>query len=302
MQKLPFLNPGDSVEVIAPASRCSDTQLTEIKQLLLSWQLNCIIQENIFGNDLLCANTDEVRFQLLKNALLHPTTKAVICARGGYGSMRLLPALTQITPPATAKLLVGMSDITALNLYLQQQWQWPVLHGGLAPDKFSAASIAALKAILLGETNQVELNGLPLNTLAQKNQMIESTVLGGNLCLVQASIGTVWQINGAHKIIFLEDIGERGYRIDRMLEHLRQAGIFNEAAAILFGDFMAGKEPNGTCLIQPVLARFAEQCTIPVVQITGLGHGQTNFPLPLGTKTKLYLGNEIKLISALPVS
>jgi muramoyltetrapeptide carboxypeptidase len=295
MQKFPVLKTGDSVEIIAPASRCSDAQLSELRELLLSWQLNPIIPNDIFGDDLLCANTDEMRFKFLKNALINPETKAIICARGGYGCMRLIPELTKVSPPPTAKLFVGMSDITALNLYLQQQWQWPVLHGAPIIDKFSPESIAAVKSILLGEVEHVEFPGLPLNIAAEKNHLIKTSVTGGNLCVVQTSIGTKWQLDGNNKIIFLEEVGERGYRVDRMLEHLHQADIFKKAKAILFGDFIRGKEPDGSCLIKPVLERFAENCKIPVVKLEGIGHGYTNFPLPLGTAAELQLGHEIKL-------
>ncbi len=295
MQNLPTLKPGDSVEIIAPASRCSDKDLTNLKGLLESWQLNCIIADNIFGSDLLCANTDEARFKSLKNALKNTKTKAIICARGGYGSMRLIPELAKITPPVSPKLFVGMSDITALNLYLQQQWQWPTLHGALSIDKFSPASIAAVKSILFGEVPHVEFSGSPLNAFAEKNHAIEASVTGGNLCLVQTSIGTAWQMNADNKIILLEEIGERGYRVDRMLEHLHQANIFKDASAIVFGDLLEGKESDGSSLIEPVLKRFAQTCKIPVVKINGVGHGHVNFPVPLGTKAKLQLGKQIKL-------
>ncbi len=296
MQNLPVLKPGDSVEIIAPASRCSDKQLTDLKELLTSWQLNCIVDKDIFGDDLLCANTDDVRLISLKNALQNAKTKAVICARGGYGSMRLIPELTKIIPPTSPKLFMGMSDITALNLYLQQQWQWATLHGALTLDKFSPESITAVKSILFGEIKQVELQGIPLNTLAEKNHTLKGTITGGNLCLVQTSIGTLWQIDGRNKIIFLEETGERGYRIDRMLEHLSQANIFKDAVAIVFGDFLEGKESDGSSLVEPVLKRFAHTCKIPVIKVNGVGHGHTNFPMPLGTEAKLQLGNKIKLV------
>lgn len=296
MQQLPILKPGDQVELIAPASRCSDKHLHEIKDLLISWQLNCIIANDIFGDDLLCANTDASRFAALKNSLHNPITKAIICARGGYGCMRLIPELAKIKPPPTPKLFVGMSDITALNLYFNQHWGWPVLHGALALHKFSEESIAALKAFLFGETARVELHGNPLNAPAKNNRIIEAQLTGGNLCLVQAGIGTVWHLDAIDKIIVLEETGERGYRIDRMLEHLNQAEIFKAASAVVLGDFIGGDEPNGSSLIQPVLERFAKNCKIPVVQIPGIGHGPTNFPLPLGIKAKLQLGNDVKLI------
>ncbi len=299
MKKLPKLNPGDKVEIIAPASRCSDLHLTELKTLLTGWGLDCIVSPNIFGNDLLCANTDTIRFESLKNALFDRETKAVICARGGYGCMRLIPALSKLSAPTLPKLFVGMSDITALNLYLQQTWQWPVIHGALAKDKFSPESIESLRSILFGATTQITFSALPLNKHAKKNRLIEADITGGNLCLIQTSLGTQWEIESRNKIIFLEETNERGYRVDRMLEHLRQANVFHHAAAIVLGDFLEGNEPNGTSLVQPVLERFAQSCDIPVLHIKGIGHGHVNFPIPLGILAQLQLGKQINLVCSL---
>ena len=293
---MPVLKCGDTVEIIAPASRCSDKQLIEMRDLLESWQLNCILKKDIFGPDLLCANTDNERFKHLQHALQNPESKAIFCARGGYGSMRLIPELSRIDKPESPKILVGMSDITALQLYLQQQWNWPMIHGAAAPDRFSPESIASLKSMVFGTVKHIEFPGLiPLNQHAQTNRIIDSTLTGGNLSIIQAGIGTCWAIEGHDKIILLEDIGERGYRVDRMLEHLFQASIFQHAAAILLGDFLEGKEPDNSSLIHSVLSRFAERCAIPVVQIKGIGHGCNNIPIPFGTNAKLQLGNEIKL-------
>lgn len=295
MHQLPCLQPGDSIEIIAPAARCADQQLLAMQELLTSWQLQCIVQDKIFADDLLCANTDANRLQFLIQALQNPQTKAIVCARGGYGCMRLIPSLAHLQKPLHPKLFIGMSDITALHLFFQQQWQWPTLHGALALDKFSNESIAALKSVLFGTVTEVVFSGLPLNAIAKEHKTLEAILTGGNLCLVATSIGTLWQINSKQKIIFLEDTNERGYHVDRMLEHLRQANLFQEAAAIVFGDFIQGHEADGKSLIQPVLTRFAAECTIPVVQITGVGHGFTNLALPLGTTTQLQLGETIRL-------
>lgn len=296
MKKLPVLLANDVVEIIAPASRCLDSELLALKNLFESWQLKTVIAEDLFGEDLLCANSDVMRLHHLKNALQNPQTKAVVCARGGYGSMRLLPELAKLTPIDCNKIFVGMSDTTALQLFLQQTWQWPTIHGAAAPSRFSAESIASLKAVLFGDCQQVEFIGMPLNSAATMNHSIHATVIGGNLTLIQAGIGTFWQLNGHEKIILLEETGERGYRVDRMLEHLWQANILNDAAAIVVADFIGGKEPDGSSLIKPVLARFAERCSIPVVQIEGVGHDYINYPVPLGTEAVLQLGDEIRLI------
>jgi len=172
----------------------------------------------------------------------------------------------------------------------------PTIHGAAAPSRFSAQSIASLKSILFGETTQVYFEGLqPLNAQANLNKSISASVTGGNLVLVQSSIGTNWQINGRDKIILLEEVGERGYRVDRMLEHLVQANVFKEAAAIILADFLEGEEPDGSSLIKAVLERFAQSCEMPVVRLKGIGHGYTNFPIPLGTDAVLQLGKEISL-------
>ena len=295
MQQFNALKPGDNVEIIAPASRSTDLQLANIKKLLESWGLNCLISKEIFGNDLLCANTDPIRLELLINALRNPETKAVISVRGGYGSMRLIPSLAKISPPPF-KTFVGMSDITALHLFFEKHWHWPTIHGSLTEDKVSPTSIARLKSILFKENDKFSFSGVPLNDLARKEQLIEAKITGGNLCLVQTGIGTLWQLDGRDKIILLEEIGERGYKVDRMLEHLLQANILTNAKAIIIGDFLEGNEPDGSSLISEVLERFANDCKIPVIQIAGIGHGYNNFPILLGTKVRLQLGSKIELV------
>lgn len=292
---LPSLNSGDSVSIIAPASRCSSKTIIDLKELLSSWKLHSVIDDEIFGDDILCANSDEARFLSLQKALQNPATKAIICARGGYGSIRLIPALAKIKRPDSPKLFIGMSDITALLLYLQQEWLWPVIHASAAVEKFSRPSIQALKSILFAENKSITWQGIPLNAQATDNHTIEASITGGNLSIIQASIGTVWQIKAENKIIFLEEIGERAYRVDRILEHLWQTNIFAKAQAILFGDFLEGKEPNGSSLILPVLERFAKRCKIPVALVKGIGHGPDNFPILLGAKAKLILADPIFL-------
>lgn len=291
----PKLYPGDTVELIAPASRCKDQHVKELVALLNGWQLNCLVNNKLFGDDLLCANSDVARFENLKQALFNAETKALICVRGGYGSMRLIPKLTTLTMPVEQKIFLGMSDVTALNLFLMQHWKWPVLHGALAVDKFSPESIAAMKPILLGEAEQVHFPAVALNEAAKQEKIIHAPITGGNLCLVETSIGTFWQMEATQQMIFFEEVGERGYQIDRRLTHLEQAGMLRDAQAIIFGDFLRGDEPDGRSLIHPVLLRFAEQQSLPVVQIAGVGHGYQNRILPMGTLATLRLGKNIHL-------
>lgn len=293
---LPHLRAGDRVAVIAPASRCNPNVLSQLLDLLESWCLKPHVFEPIFGDDILCANTDAMRFFHLKQALLDPELQGVICVRGGYGSTRLLSLLQDMPTPCGPKVFLGMSDITALHLFFQQQWGWPTYHAGLTRDKFTMESILATKALLFGESQKIVYPLIPLNEAARQTTTLHSCIIGGNLSLIQASIGTFWQMNARHKIIFMEEIGERGYRIDRMLEHLRQAGLFEDVDAIVFGDCLEGNEPNGSCLIDPVLSRFAQQTDTPVVRVHGIGHGTINHPLPLGVAVRLQLGARCQLL------
>jgi len=297
------LRPGAIVDIIAPASACPQKEqlstLAAIRATLTAWQLVPRIPENIYGEDLLCANSTAQRFIQLKNALLNTDATAIWCLRGGYGSAHLLPQLASLPAPAHNKLFMGMSDITALHLFLQQQWGWATLHSPSARQvslgDVHADNIAEVKHILLGQLTNCQYNLTPLNSLAAGNSTINAMITGGNLSIVQTSLGTFWQINAANKILFLEEINERGYRVDRILEHLSQAGIFNKVTAVIFGDFTKGQEPDGSSLLIPVLERFAAQANFPVLRCLGIGHDNYNRPLPLGVPAQLHLGTPSNL-------
>lgn len=290
-----FLQPNDVVDIIAPASRGNNEDLEKISPFLAAWNLKARIPKDIFGANVFCANSDEIRFQLLKDALTNNETKAIWCVRGGYGSMRLIPYLSKITPPAQPKMLIGSSDITALHIFLQNKWGWPSIHGPSATsailNQVSPDSLEILKSIIFRTRHSVTFDQIiPLNQAAENTATIIAPMIGGNLSLIQASLGTSWQIQTSNKIIFIEEVNERGYRIDRMLEQLKQAQIFEPAKAILFGDMLEGKEPNGESFVKEAIQMFADSCELPVLQISGIGHGFVNNPLLLGVPVTLKLG------------
>lgn len=291
-----YLKEGDIVDVVAPGFLGNPEVIEKAKALLISWGLRYNIPANIFGKDLLCANPDAVRFKQLKTALLNKKSKAVWCLRGGYGSARLIPLLDKLITPSHNKLFMGFSDITVLHAFLQKKWRWNTLHSPslnqCAINNIEENSVRKLKAIIFGDQQQVDFNLIPLNQLAKKRITIESSIIGGNLCLIQNSINTVWQPNSKNKIIFLEEVGERAYRVDRMLVHLQQAGLFKQVKGLIFGDFTEGLESDGKSLIPLVLKRFAGQCNFPVLQVSGIGHGNFNDPIPLGTRSILHLGSK----------
>ena len=295
MQPLAYklLKPGATVDIIAPAGGCAPESLTQIKTLLKNWQLTPRISPELLGEDLLCANTDENRFQHLQEALFNAESSAVWCVRGGYGCTRLIPELLKLKAPKTNKLFIGFSDITTLHLFLQQQWHWQTLHGPsanqVAHDRIDEASIQEFKKLIFGELNQLVFSLVPLNTKQSHATPIKAPITGGTLTLIQTSLGTPWQIDTKDKILFLEEVNESAYRIDRMLQHLQQSGILQHVKAILLGDFIPPQENKDGTLIQSVLARFANEQRVPVFHIPGIGHGKTNRSLPLGANAELSL-------------
>lgn len=291
------LQPGAIVDLIAPAGRCPTETLEQVDTLLRHWQLIPRRDPKLLGDDLLCANSDEERFSQLTQALYNPDSSAVWCLRGGYGCTRLIPNLLPIAPPALNKLFIGFSDITTLHLFLQQHWYWQTLHGPsahqVAHGYIDDLSISELKQLIFGQLPQLTFTLAPLNAVTPGcsrsrhdiNKRFKSTLIGGTLTLVQASLGTSWQITAKNKILFLEEVNEAPYRVDRMLQHLQQAISLSELTALVFGDFIT--TPSQRTLMDAVLQRFAETLPIPVFSCPGVGHGKTNRSLVFGAPTHL---------------
>jgi muramoyltetrapeptide carboxypeptidase len=291
------LREGDIVDLVAPGFACTPEELDGAVRFLLDWGLEPRLPAHIFGRDTLSAHDDDTRVRYLIDALEAPDSKAVWCVRGGYGSIRLVPELLKAKrPKGPAKLFIGLSDITTLHLFLNQRWNWATVHGplldrlgkGAAPAKF----VRELRNFVFGSASEIDFMKLkPLNDLARSRQTICGTVSGGNLITLQSTLSTALHWQTQDKILFFEDIGERGYRVDRVLEHFRQAGLFTHAKAIVFGDFTGGNESDGSNRVAAVLKRFAENLDIPVLKGLQSGHSVIQRPLPLGAPAKLKLGD-----------
>jgi muramoyltetrapeptide carboxypeptidase len=281
------------VDIIAPAGGVADISIIEkLKSLLKSWQLIPRISPDLFGPDLLCANSDEKRFQQLKEALLNSSSQAIWCLRGGYGSTRLIPYLLKLTAPEKCKLFIGFSDITVLHLFLQQKWHWQTLHGPslnqVVRHLIEAENSTELREIIFGQLQQLDYSLKSYHRPNKSLDCIQAPLTGGSLSLVQTSLGTDWQIETNDKILFLEDVNEFAYRIDRMLQHLQQSGILNHLKALLLGDFTFPAKLEEE-KIQAVLERFAKEQNFPVLRCPDIGHGKKNRCLPLGTSALLDL-------------
>lgn len=276
-----------TIKVVAPGS---GTDIKAIHALEALTYFNVNIPQNLVTQDIpLHANSDKQRFLFLKDAFLSPSKNTIIWSlRGGYGSARLINGLEKLKKPKTEKIFIGFSDITALHLFLSQKWQWKTIHGAglvdiLNPRK-NPNNFRKIAEIVSGDASISRINNImPLNDLAKKLKNVRGLLTGGNLSIVQSSIGTSWQIKAAGKILFLEDVNEPGYRIDKMLNHLKQAGVFKNVKGIIFGDFTDPEDK----LIDMALERFALETKIPVFKTDQFGHGHTNYPLIYNSKSEI---------------
>ncbi len=301
MSKWLPLQPGDIVDVVSPGFAPSDEELENGVRFLESWGLVPRLPKNLLGKDILCSNRDEVRFLHLKEALYAPDSKAIWCLRGGYGSLRLIPHLLKLKKPRSRpKLFVGLSDITTLHTFLNQMWGWPTVHGPLLDRLGRKAALPKyereLKKFVFGEMDTIRFSNLKaLNDAAKREGVVRGRVSGGNLIVLQSSLGTnaPWRTDG--RILFFEDVGERGYRVDRVLEQFTQAGLFKRAKAVVFGQFTKSRERDGRDLVPLVIRRFAESMNIPVFSGLPSGHDVVQRPVPFETPSLLRLGKRGEL-------
>lgn len=290
------------VDIVAPASGSTPDEMYAASAFLKAHGFTPRIPEVLFRNkEYYHAQTDALRFEHFKDALLAPDSDILWCLRGGYGCARLVPMLETLTP-AREKTLIGFSDITVLHLFARQRWGWKTLHAPvlyqLGLNRIAQHSVDTLFGLLAHTVDQCQFELTPVNDAAKRSGSLTAPVTGGNLSIVQTSLATAWEIDSKDAIVFLEEIGEKGYRIDRMLNHLLQAGIFAHAKAVLLGDCLesmdASEEDAGVVY---ALQRFADMVDIPVLRLPHIGHGTRNDPLPFGTSSTLTLGERPTLIS-----
>jgi muramoyltetrapeptide carboxypeptidase len=293
-----FLNAfqGRTIKVIAPASGLSAEKLALLHELSqrseIDFGFRIEIPENLQDIQTIPyhANTDEIRFDLLEKALCDDAENTIIWAlRGGYGSARLLDDLQKLPRPKQSKIFIGFSDNTALHLFLSQQWSWKTIHGSGFSQCLDSKQDPENFLKIAEMISSLEVKNEPFSDLKSMNACAVDSIIfeapwtGGNLTLVENSIGTHWQIQTEGKVLLLEEVGEKGYRVDRSFYHLYQAGLFQEVKAIILGQFSApANTPKDDNSIDIALQRFADdmyrKIHIPVFQTSQFGHGNVNYP------------------------
>lgn len=281
LAKFPPLSPGDSVRVVAPAGPF-DRKLFEAGLAVLSSRYRPVFDDRIFETARYLAGTDERRGAELRAALADPVAKAVFAARGGYGTLRLLPSLKLLG--LAPKPVVGFSDLTALHVALGKRG-WASIHGPVLTQLGSQAPEVANRLFHLLESTQPAAALTGAATLVPGKAT--GRLWGGNLSVLTRLLGTRYLAVPSRAILLLEDVGEKPYRLDRMWTHLRLAGVFRKVSGIVLGDFNLCEEPDAPYSAADVLADLARDEGLPCAAGFRIGHAQANFPVPLGCKVRL---------------
>lgn len=305
-QDLSPLKDGDTIHVIAPAYGDKGS-LEKARENLLRFKVNPDIPNDMINpqEPLGYSNTEKYRAQHLIDVLTKGEGDIIFPLRGGRGGSALLPYLDKEVPITTRpRVFCGFSDNTALHLWAIKRG-WSSLHSVvLAYNKENGTSINGSSSldevfgILRGEVKEVEYKLLPLNKKAKEEKGMVSSVVGGNLSVIQRSIGTSTHLQTKHKTLLIEDTGEAVTSIKEKLDHLLRADLFTGSTAIVWGNFnVDSSEQEKLIYLRTLFAEQMDLLGIPVLYSSDFGHGPVNSPLPFNTSAHLTLDPEEVLLT-----
>jgi muramoyltetrapeptide carboxypeptidase len=286
----PPLKPGDNVVLIAPGRKIDEKSVEIASKTFKSWGLNVARSNNLVSSEHSYFSAhDDARIDDLQNAVNDPHVNAVICVRGGYGTTRIIDALTLDGMHTHPKWIVGFSDVTALHLKLFQE-QIKSIHGTM-PVVFGATdatlSIESLRRALFGNSIEI-LFPSPTKITTAKT---EATVIGGNLSLIVDSLGTATEIDTDGKILIVEEVDEYLYRMDRMFVQLARAGKLKNLKALIVGhttDLKDSEQPFGETVEEMALSHTSHY-DYPVAFNFPSGHKNPNIAWIHGGKALLII-------------
>lgn len=281
----PYLSPGDKVGVVSTAKRIEAHEIEQGLATLKSWELEPIVGTNAFNEYGFLAGTDDERLADLQQMLDDETIKAIFFTKGGYGTLRIIDRIDWTKFKQSPKWLVGYSDITLLHCHVHN-FGIQTLHAVMlqAYPTSSTESTETIRKVLFGESLAYEIPVEPENRAG--DDVIEGTLVGGNLSMLYCIVGSESDIDAGGKILFIEDIDEYRYHYDRMLMSLKRAGKLKNLKAVIVGVMVDIKEstlPWGRDYPEITLEHF--DC--PVYFNFPAGHVQDNRALIMGAEIRI---------------
>jgi muramoyltetrapeptide carboxypeptidase len=290
----PFLKQGNTIGIVAPARKVSAEELAPAIKVLENWGLKIKTGKNIFSIQNQFAGSDAQRIADYQDMLDDTEVKAIIAARGGYGSVRIIDELNFSCFKKNPKWIIGYSDVTVMHSHIHTNIGIETLHATM-PISFNkdAESLALLKKALFGEELSYSISSTPLNRKGES----KGVLVGGNLSLLYALAVTPSDIDTKGKILFLEDLDEYLYHIDRMMMQLKRSGKLSGLKGLVIGDLSDMKDntiPFGKTAEEIILDAVKEY-NYPVCFGFPAGHGIKNYPLYLGREVELSVKEKTSL-------
>jgi len=282
----PFLKKGDKIAITCPAKKLPNPMTDAIK-LLESWGLEVVLGDTVNASYHQFAGDDAFRAKDLQRFIDDDSVKAIIAARGGYGTVRMIDMVDFSRFAEHPKWVVGFSDITLLHSHLFANFNAPSIHGQMPmtiPDA-SARSLDTLRKALFGEELSYQLGPNPLNWHGEGTGLL----IGGNLSLLISLSGSVSDMDYSGKILFIEDVSEYLYSIDRMLRALKRAGKLSKLKGLIVGGFTDAKDndiPFGQT-VPEIIIEIVKEYGYPVCFDFPAGHVPDNCSLLLGRQVNL---------------
>ena len=299
------LRPGDRIALVSPASPFARDQFDRGAGELRRLGYEPVHHESVFDRAVFTSGPPELRAAAFVRAWSDPSVAALIAVRGGYGSVHLLPEMNGWTPQQTPKLFIAYSDNTSVLSWLTCQCGVTAIHGPMIEGRLAKGSAGydeeSFTRLLQGRGAGLVLSPPELSVVNPGEA--SGPLYGGTLTQLAASLGTPYAFDPpAGCVLFLEDVNERPYRIDRMLTQLRLSGILGRAAAIVFGEMRGCDEPDNGPTVRGVVETFFGDEDIPV--LFGFPSGHTTGPcwtLPLGVRVRVTAASPSVVIEESPV-
>ncbi len=293
-----YLKKGDTVYIVAPAGKIDYAKITKAKQYLETLDLKVKIGKNIKNNYYKFSAKPLQRLSDFQDAINDNKTKAIFCARGGYGSIQIIDKLNFSKFLNNPKWIIGYSDITVFHSYLNKMVRVCSIHGTM-PINYNNLdenkSLSSLKKIIFGKKIEYKIKTSKQNILGSA----QGELVGGNLSIIYSLRGTPYDINTYKKILFIEDVGEYLYTIDRIMQNLKLGKKLKNLKALIVGSFTNIKEKKSDfgMSVKDIILNAVKEYNYPVIFDFPAGHQEQNFALKLGCKVKIVSNKNETIIS-----
>ena len=277
------LKPGDTVGIVAPASPFDMDIFNQGLNVLASMGFRTFVPDEIFENNRYLAGSDAHRAKLVTRVFQDPTVDAIVCAKGGFGCLRILPLLDFDVMRANPKVFIGHSDITALLAAITAKTGLVTFHGPVVTTLAEAPEFTR-QSMLTAISSDTDVKITPGKGVTIKAGRAQGPIIGGNLTTLCHLLATPFEPSFENHILLLEDRGEAHYRIDRMLFQMKLAGCFEGIAGLVLGSF---EECGALAEILQIFEEHFRDISVPILAGFNVGHGKQNTTIPFGVYATL---------------